>query len=110
MYNWSVAVQLQNNCCDAKYSTLGGDNTLNINVITVYNLSNLLLFLLPRFVTLKPGDVVLTGTPPGVGCFRKPPLWLKVRVHTDTLTGENVCRVSGQCVQYVEDQVSVYSM
>ena len=32
-----------------------------------------------RFMTLQPGDVVLTGTPPGVGCFRKPPLWLKVR-------------------------------
>ena len=29
-------------------------------------------------MTLEPGDVVLTGTPPGVGCFRKPPLWLKV--------------------------------
>ena len=32
---------------------------------------------LPRFVTLLPGDVILTGTPPGVGCFRKPPLFLK---------------------------------
>ena len=32
-----------------------------------------------KLVTLKPGDVILTGTPPGVGCFRKPePLWLKV--------------------------------
>ena len=31
-----------------------------------------------RFFTLYPGDVVLTGTPPGVGCFRKPPIWLKV--------------------------------
>ena len=31
-------------------------------------------------MTLEPGDVVLTGTPPGVGCFRKPPLWLKVRL------------------------------
>ena len=31
-----------------------------------------------RFVTLEPGDIVLTGTPPGVGCFRKPPLYLKV--------------------------------
>ena len=31
-----------------------------------------------RFVTLHPGDTVLTGTPPGVGCFRKPPLYLKV--------------------------------
>jgi len=28
-------------------------------------------------VTLNPGDLIFTGTPPGVGCFRKPPLWLK---------------------------------
>lgn len=27
--------------------------------------------------TLKPGDVILTGTPPGVGVFRKPPIFLK---------------------------------
>lgn len=32
----------------------------------------------PRFVTLRPGDVLLTGTPPGVGVFRKPPVFLKV--------------------------------
>lgn len=32
----------------------------------------------PRFVTLYPGDVILTGTPPGVGVFRKPPVFLKV--------------------------------
>lgn len=31
-----------------------------------------------RFVTLTPGDVFLTGTPPGVGVFRKPPVFLKV--------------------------------
>ena len=31
-----------------------------------------------RFVTLSPGDVVITGTPPGVGVFRKPPVFLKV--------------------------------
>ena len=31
-----------------------------------------------RFCTLLPGDVILTGTPPGVGCFRKPPEYLKV--------------------------------
>lgn len=28
-------------------------------------------------ITLEPGDVVLTGTPPGVGCFRKPPRYLR---------------------------------
>ena len=33
---------------------------------------------LSKFMTLYPGDVIATGTPPGVGCFRKPdPLWLK---------------------------------
>ncbi|RXM91019.1 Fumarylacetoacetate hydrolase domain-containing protein 2 [Acipenser ruthenus] len=32
-----------------------------------------------QFVTLYPGDVFLTGTPPGVGVFRKPPVFLKVR-------------------------------
>ncbi|XP_053534491.1 fumarylacetoacetate hydrolase domain-containing protein 2-like [Ictalurus punctatus] len=31
-----------------------------------------------QFVTLYPGDVFLTGTPPGVGVFRKPPIFLKV--------------------------------
>ncbi|XP_046383750.1 fumarylacetoacetate hydrolase domain-containing protein 2A [Ischnura elegans] len=31
-----------------------------------------------RFFTLLPGDVILTGTPPGVGHFRKPPEYLKV--------------------------------
>ncbi|XP_058523582.1 fumarylacetoacetate hydrolase domain-containing protein 2 [Ochotona princeps] len=30
-----------------------------------------------QFVTLYPGDVILTGTPPGVGMFRKPPVFLK---------------------------------
>lgn len=27
--------------------------------------------------TLKPGDLIYTGTPPGVGMARKPPVWLK---------------------------------
>jgi 2-keto-4-pentenoate hydratase/2-oxohepta-3-ene-1,7-dioic acid hydratase in catechol pathway len=29
------------------------------------------------FTELVPGDVVVTGTPSGVGAFRKPPLWMK---------------------------------
>jgi 2-keto-4-pentenoate hydratase/2-oxohepta-3-ene-1,7-dioic acid hydratase in catechol pathway len=32
---------------------------------------------LSRFMTLEPGDVVTTGTPPGVGMGMKPPLYLK---------------------------------
>ena len=30
-----------------------------------------------RFMTLLPGDVIATGTPPGVGLGRKPPRYLK---------------------------------
>ena len=30
-----------------------------------------------RYMTLLPGDVITTGTPPGVGVFRKPPVFLK---------------------------------
>ncbi|GFN75387.1 fumarylacetoacetate hydrolase domain-containing protein 2-like [Plakobranchus ocellatus] len=30
-----------------------------------------------RFFTLQPGDIILTGTPPGVGVFQNPPEFLK---------------------------------
>jgi 2-keto-4-pentenoate hydratase/2-oxohepta-3-ene-1,7-dioic acid hydratase in catechol pathway len=36
-----------------------------------------LISYISRFMTLNSGDLILTGTPPGVGCFRKPPMWLK---------------------------------
>lgn len=29
------------------------------------------------FITLEPGDVIITGTTGGVGAFHKPPLWMK---------------------------------
>jgi len=31
---------------------------------------------LSRIFTLQPGDLIFTGTPPGVGMARKPPVWL----------------------------------
>ena len=30
-----------------------------------------------RFMTLAPGDIITTGTPPGVGMGAKPPVFLK---------------------------------
>jgi acylpyruvate hydrolase len=46
--------------------------------------TNQLIFKIPelveylsRSVTLEPGDVIATGTPPGVGFARKPPVFLK---------------------------------
>lgn len=32
---------------------------------------------LSRYMTLLPGDIIATGTPPGVGMGHKPPLWLQ---------------------------------
>lgn len=36
-----------------------------------------LIHYISQFMTLHPGDVVSTGTPPGVGMGHKPPKWLK---------------------------------
>jgi len=51
---------------------------------------------LSRYVTLKPGDVIFTGTPPGAGIGHKPPVFLKPGdVIRSTITGlgtlENAC-------------------
>ena len=54
---------------------------------------------LSRFMSLQPGDVIATGTPPGVGHGRKPPVYLKegdeVRLSVEGL-GEQRQRVVGQ--------------
>jgi len=36
-----------------------------------------LLHYISQFMVLEPGDVVTTGTPPGVAMGRKPPIWLQ---------------------------------
>jgi len=36
-----------------------------------------LISYISRFMTLLPGDVISTGTPPGVGLGMKPPVYLK---------------------------------
>jgi len=42
----------------------------------VFGVAQLIEFL-SRHITLEPGDVIATGTPPGVGFARKPPVYLK---------------------------------
>jgi 2-keto-4-pentenoate hydratase/2-oxohepta-3-ene-1,7-dioic acid hydratase in catechol pathway len=42
----------------------------------IFGVAQLIEFL-SRYTTLEPGDVVATGTPPGVGFARKPPVYLK---------------------------------
>jgi 2-keto-4-pentenoate hydratase/2-oxohepta-3-ene-1,7-dioic acid hydratase in catechol pathway len=42
----------------------------------IFNIPELIEFL-SQTITLEPGDVIATGTPPGVGFARKPPVFLK---------------------------------
>jgi 2-keto-4-pentenoate hydratase/2-oxohepta-3-ene-1,7-dioic acid hydratase in catechol pathway len=46
--------------------------------------TDLMIFSIPRliayistFSTLEPGDVIVTGTPGGVGMRREPPVWMR---------------------------------
>jgi 2-keto-4-pentenoate hydratase/2-oxohepta-3-ene-1,7-dioic acid hydratase in catechol pathway len=64
-----------------------------------------LLFKLPHLVaylsrafTLLPGDVIITGTPPGVGMGMKPPVFLK---HGDVVTVEveGIGSLTNPCVE-----------
>jgi len=50
----------------------------------IFSIPELVSFLSNHF-TLFPGDIILTGTPDGVGAFRKPPVYLK---HGDTVDVE----------------------
>lgn len=59
------------------------ESRLNGNVMQSSNTSNLvhkipaILAWVTRYLTLQPGDCVMTGTPAGVGVFRKPPVFMK---------------------------------
>ena len=57
-----------------------------------------LIAYLSRAITLLPGDVITTGTPDGVGAFRKPPVFLK---HGDLVTVEveGLGQLTNPCVE-----------
>jgi 2-keto-4-pentenoate hydratase/2-oxohepta-3-ene-1,7-dioic acid hydratase in catechol pathway len=52
--------------------TLQKSNTAQL----IFDIPHLISFL-SETITLEPGDVIATGTPPGVGFGRKPPIFLK---------------------------------
>jgi len=57
--------------------TLNGKTMQNGSTRTmVYGVAHLVSYL-SQFFTLHPGDIISTGTPPGVGLGMKPPLYLK---------------------------------
>jgi len=59
-------------------ATMQDSNTSNLIFKVPY-----LVSYLSQSITLQPGDVISTGTPPGVGVFRKPQVFLKAG---DTMT------------------------
>lgn len=59
-----------------------------------------LIAILSECMTLEPGDVVVTGTPAGVGFARKPPVWMK---HGDTVEIE--VQGLGKLINTVQDEV-----
>lgn len=52
--------------------TMQDSNTSNL----IFNISQIVSFL-SQSMTLRPGDLIATGTPPGVGMGRSPKVWLK---------------------------------
>ncbi len=42
----------------------------------VFGVAEIIAFI-TQAITLEPGDLILTGTPAGVGAFRDPKVWLK---------------------------------
>jgi 2,4-didehydro-3-deoxy-L-rhamnonate hydrolase len=57
--------------------TLNGEQRQKGNTATMFFHPPYLIHYLSQFMTLEPGDVISTGTPPGVGLGMKPPQYLK---------------------------------
>ena len=74
---------------------LGIRAVLNGNVVQDSSTANMvfgvaeIVSFVSEAITLEPGDLIITGTPAGVGAFRRPPLWLQpgdeVTIEIDTL-------------------------
>ncbi len=64
----------------------------------IFNM-NYILSYLSNFMSLQPGDIVTTGTPPGVGMGMKPPQYLKagdeMRLSIDIL-GEQIHKIKSE--------------
>jgi acylpyruvate hydrolase len=62
----------------------------------VFSVAEIVAFM-SRYFTLKPGDLIFTGTPAGVGMGRKPPEWLRPGDRMD-VTIERIGTLSNPCV------------
>ena len=56
---------------------VNGKRMQNGSTKTMIFSANYIVYYLSQFMSLNPGDVIATGTPPGVGGGMKPPVFLK---------------------------------
>ena len=56
---------------------LNGERMQNGSTSTMVYGVNFLVSYISQFMSLQPGDIISTGTPPGVGMGKKPPVYLK---------------------------------
>jgi 2-keto-4-pentenoate hydratase/2-oxohepta-3-ene-1,7-dioic acid hydratase in catechol pathway len=80
--------------CELNGETVQDSNTSEL----IFGVAEIVSFCSQAF-TLEPGDVILTGTPSGVGLGRTPPLWMKdgdvVAIEIEGIGRlENPCRVT----------------
>lgn len=70
----------------------------------VFSVAEIIAFI-SEAITLEPGDVIATGTPPGVGAFREPPLFLS---SADVITIEvgSIGRLENPCRAVAEAPVT----
>jgi 2-keto-4-pentenoate hydratase/2-oxohepta-3-ene-1,7-dioic acid hydratase in catechol pathway len=66
----------------------------------IFNVAHIVAYL-SRFMPLMAGDVIITGTPPGVGLGQKPPVFLKAG-DTMTLGGSGLGVQTQTVVQYAD--------
>jgi len=72
---------------------LNGKNMQKGNTSKMIFNINFLLSYLSKFMTLQSGDIITTGTPPGIGNGKKPPIFLKsgdkIKLSIDNLGEQN---------------------
>ncbi len=56
---------------------LNGETVQHTSISAMDHKIDALIEYLSTIHTLRPGDIISTGTPGGVGMHRKPPLWMK---------------------------------
>ena len=77
---------------------VNGQRMQNGSTKTMIFSVNHIVHYLSQFMSLNPGDVIATGTPPGVGLGMKPPVFLKSG-DVMKLSIEGLGEQSQKCIQ-----------